>query len=454
MKTRKLRFFALLLAAVMPVFFGTPAYGAYAAEALPRSTIEISGQKMWNDLDDAAGLRPEEITVRLLADGQEIASTKAAAAAGWKFSFTVSPAEGHVPVYTIVEDEVSFYTEAADLHGDPTADFEYPVSAEWEKYEPCAELEIPVSRLRYEIIGGKMTGGAPFLIWSPKPLTPTEKTLIWASVKGLPGVGNPKEVVFVSGAGDTGYGLTVDAENGKLWMESPGKWALLFGGTYIEHGEGKLSASLTNELLPLDPGPGGGQGYDTPQNPPEEPGPGVDVIPEPPEGPGPGVDVIPESPEEPGPGVDVIPESPEEPGPGVDVIPESPEDPGPGVDVIPEPPEEPGPGVDMPLEPPEEPGRDFDVLPESPEEPGPGIDLTPEPAPVIVPTVSPAPVPAVTPAPTPVREQNTDSGTEHALDPQPATGLPADMVLWSILSAVSAVGLTAVLAAGGKKRRR
>ena len=62
------------------------------------------------------GLRPEKITVRLLADGQEVAVKEITATDNWQASFTDLPEykDGKKIVYTITEDPVAGYTSKID----------------------------------------------------------------------------------------------------------------------------------------------------------------------------------------------------------------------------------------------------------------------------------------------------------------------------------------------------
>ncbi len=82
--------------------------------------IEVAGTKVWNDDDNQDGVRPEKITVRLLADGEEIATTELTSADAtdddasvWAFSFgdlaKYDSTDGHEIVYTVTEDEVEGY---------------------------------------------------------------------------------------------------------------------------------------------------------------------------------------------------------------------------------------------------------------------------------------------------------------------------------------------------------
>ena len=78
-------------------------------------TTEVSGTKTWDDADDKDGLRPESITVRLFAEGEEL-SDKALTVepdedGNWSYTFADLPkyAAGVEIEYTVVEDEVEGY---------------------------------------------------------------------------------------------------------------------------------------------------------------------------------------------------------------------------------------------------------------------------------------------------------------------------------------------------------
>ena len=54
-------------------------------------TIDISGAKTWDDANDQDGLRPESITVHLLADGVEKAKKTVTEQDGWNWTFASLP---------------------------------------------------------------------------------------------------------------------------------------------------------------------------------------------------------------------------------------------------------------------------------------------------------------------------------------------------------------------------
>lgn len=82
----------------------------------PQTVEKISGHKIWEDNDNQDGKRPEQITVRLLANGQEAAVQKVTADNGWEYEFLDLPkySSGEEINYTVSEDEVAGYTTAIE----------------------------------------------------------------------------------------------------------------------------------------------------------------------------------------------------------------------------------------------------------------------------------------------------------------------------------------------------
>ena len=79
-------------------------------------TIKIEGHKIWEDDHDTADLRPNQITIRLKADGKEVDSRDVSRKENWKWSFENLPkyAEGKEVTYTITEDAIEDYTSRID----------------------------------------------------------------------------------------------------------------------------------------------------------------------------------------------------------------------------------------------------------------------------------------------------------------------------------------------------
>lgn len=89
---------------------GTAAEGFILTNTHETEVISVEGTKTWND-NDQTTKRPENITVRLLADGKEAGSQKVTADSNWTYKFTELPkyAAGKEIVYTVSEDAVPGY---------------------------------------------------------------------------------------------------------------------------------------------------------------------------------------------------------------------------------------------------------------------------------------------------------------------------------------------------------
>lgn len=83
----------------------------------PRTYTSFSGNKIWNDNDNADGKRPNYIVVRLMRDGHEVDRRTVTGANGWQFTFQNVPVDdgyGNNYRYTIREDGVGGYVGRAD----------------------------------------------------------------------------------------------------------------------------------------------------------------------------------------------------------------------------------------------------------------------------------------------------------------------------------------------------
>ncbi len=78
-------------------------------------TTSVSGEKTWKD--DNSHKRPDQITVKLLADGEQVATEKVTVESDWKFEFTdldKYDEDGREITYTIDEVEVNGYETNID----------------------------------------------------------------------------------------------------------------------------------------------------------------------------------------------------------------------------------------------------------------------------------------------------------------------------------------------------
>ena len=96
----------------------------------------VTVKKVWDDEDDQDGLRPESVTVKLLADGKDTGkSVELSESNKWTGSFTELDVykAGEEIVYTVEEDEVADYEVA--ITGDASEGFTVTNTHEPEKTE-------------------------------------------------------------------------------------------------------------------------------------------------------------------------------------------------------------------------------------------------------------------------------------------------------------------------------
>ena len=96
---------------------GTVKDGFTVTNSHELEVVEVSVEKTWDDADDRDGIRPNSVTVTLLADGEEVdqegitATVELNEKNGWKYTWTdlYKNAEGEEISYTVEEAEVEGY---------------------------------------------------------------------------------------------------------------------------------------------------------------------------------------------------------------------------------------------------------------------------------------------------------------------------------------------------------
>ncbi|WP_296886020.1 Cna B-type domain-containing protein, partial [uncultured Methanobrevibacter sp.] len=76
------------------------------------NVTEVNVTKVWNDSNDQDGIRPKNVTVYLLADGNRVNETMLNDTNSWKFNFKDLPVykDGKKINYTVIEVNVAGYT--------------------------------------------------------------------------------------------------------------------------------------------------------------------------------------------------------------------------------------------------------------------------------------------------------------------------------------------------------
>jgi len=83
-------------------------------------TKNITVSKFWDDDNNNDGIRPDSVTIHLLADGNEVETTTLSADNDWKDTFKDLPVnkDGKAIVYTVTEDSVDSYATSITNVGD------------------------------------------------------------------------------------------------------------------------------------------------------------------------------------------------------------------------------------------------------------------------------------------------------------------------------------------------
>lgn len=107
---------------------GTVAGGYTITNVHTPATVTVSGTKTWDDSNDQDGMRPDSITIHLLADGTEVQTKEVTAADNWQYTMgdlpkcKVQDGQGGILItYTVTEtigeDAVDAYGYSADISG-------------------------------------------------------------------------------------------------------------------------------------------------------------------------------------------------------------------------------------------------------------------------------------------------------------------------------------------------
>ncbi|MBE6590579.1 MAG: Cna B-type domain-containing protein [Ruminococcaceae bacterium] len=172
-------------------------------------TVVISGEKTWNDADNQDGIRPESITVNLLANGNKVASLEVTEADGWKYTFENIPKyeNGKEIIYTISEVSVDGYTTVYDGYTIVNTHTPETVEVSGEKTWNDADNQ---DGIRPESITIKLYAGATEI----DSIEVTEADGWRYSFENLPKYENGKEIVYsVSEVSVDGYTTVYDGYN-------------------------------------------------------------------------------------------------------------------------------------------------------------------------------------------------------------------------------------------------
>ncbi len=267
MKQSRNKLTALILAVMM--LLGLLAYSAAAADGddvtpYGEQKIILPIQKIWNDENAAAGLRPVSVTLQLYrykegSTDKELIDTKAVSEDNeWKAEFDVTDkafykenGQWHSYLFEVTEYAVPNYTETD--HKDPEVFLTISENIDWERTEPNNQLthEIVTSGSEVSFVVAKK--GNKSFIWTVHKLTELEQEIIFDEItshQGFQGL-NIDGAVFLSGIGaGSEYGITV-TEN-QIEFDRTATWSFYAVGGYARSSASQYAGSITNKVETVD----------------------------------------------------------------------------------------------------------------------------------------------------------------------------------------------------------
>ena len=212
-------------------------------------SLIITGEKCWDDKEDANQLRPDSITIQLqgsldgtkwddLGDPQTV---QANPEGKWTYSFNASAYE-----YTQFRvREIDVPDKYKVTYTDPQVKFTYPAAGEWgNRVTECSTISFGADTSKTTIIVAKK--GGSYVVWTYYPLTPGEQSLILSSLKGLNGE-NVKDsnCTFFYGIGAHSNGMTVTES--EITFDGKSSWSY-YSGAYTPTTASATTSTITNTL--------------------------------------------------------------------------------------------------------------------------------------------------------------------------------------------------------------
>ena len=213
-------------------------------------SLIITGEKCWDDKEDANQLRPDSITIQLqgsldgtkwddLGDPQTV---QANPEGKWTYSFNASAYE-----YTQFRvREIDVPDKYKVTYTDPQVKFTYPAAGEWgNRVTECSTISFGADTSKTTIIVAKK--GGSYVVWTYYPLTPGEQSLILSSLKGLNGESvKDSNCTFFYGIGAHSNGMTVTES--EITFDGKSSWSYYYSGAYTPTTASATTSTITNTL--------------------------------------------------------------------------------------------------------------------------------------------------------------------------------------------------------------
>ena len=234
--------------------------------------------KVWDDNNNALGLRPGSITVYLYrytgtaySSSDLFMTATVSAADGWKHDFEIVDTNdqhdafnGNTPYnFAFAEAPITSYEENTALHDDPAVILTFGDSTndDWTRITPNNTRDWNVETMTYPMNFVVIKEAQPhesesghrtkFVVWTPDALSDYEKTLLLAYIKTHNSWNSETfdNTEWLTGIGSYYGGITITGGSpGHLHFDATSNWAYFAVGSYTRSTPEQYAGSITNRL--------------------------------------------------------------------------------------------------------------------------------------------------------------------------------------------------------------
>lgn len=262
---RKVMSGILSLVLILGAFIGLSRVNVSALGS--KDMVEVKGKKIWEDNQDREGLRPQKVTVHLLANGKIVDSDVISAKDNWEYEFKADIYDefGHLIHYTLEEEKIPNYTSHVI---EPIVTVEKDVDVELgDKYSRNNNKDaisyrddLGVDDIENAVVVVKLTDerenkGSNLFVWSLRELSVEEQNKLKDSVYLYPEL-KQNDLTFYFHHGLATFdvlnkeGQEITFDEDAISFSHKDIWSLIVPGTYDMKTIAVASDSfITNQLL-------------------------------------------------------------------------------------------------------------------------------------------------------------------------------------------------------------
>lgn len=255
----------LSLVLIVGAFIGLSRVNVSALES--KDMVVVKGKKIWEDYQDREGLRPQEVTVHLLANGKIVDSDMISAKDNWEYEFkaAIYDENGKQIEYTLEEEKILNYTShviqpiiTVEKNVDVELGDKYSRNNNMDSISYQDDLDIDDrdnAVIVIKLTGEKENKGSNLFVWSLKELSLEEQNKLKDSVYHYPELKQNDLTFYFHHGLDTfdvpnKEGQSISFNEETISFSDKDIWSLIVPGSYSIKTVALASDSfITNQLL-------------------------------------------------------------------------------------------------------------------------------------------------------------------------------------------------------------